>query len=250
MKFLYPSSINPHKPLFIYIPGMDGSGELFTSQKKIWDLYDVRCVCLDQEKQGWQELTEKLITLIKNELQSRSNQTLYICGESFGACLSLKLMSSISHLIDRAILINCASAFRKRPLLNWGTYITAMMSDFIYENSTLLLLPFLGKMSAIASREQTLLLKVMKKVPPTIVSWRLSLLQNFKFPNLSTNPETLIIASTEDGLLPSVDEANRLEKRLHNSQIKILPESGHCCLLEEQIDLWKILQGASSPVTK
>ena len=242
MKFLYPSSVNTHKPLFVYIPGLDGSGELLASQKQIWDLFDVRCVCLSLEKQDWQELTDELITLIKDELVSRSNQELYICGESFGACLSLNLMASIPNLIDRAILINSATPFRKRPLLTSGIYITAMMSDFVYQNSIFLLMPFLGKLSAIAPQQEKKLLEVIRKVPPSIVSWRLSLLQNFQIPSLPDNPSTLIIACSQDELLPSTDEAHRLQKLLDNSQVKILPESGHCCLLETPIDLWEIIK--------
>ena len=242
MKFLSSNFIKTDQPLFIYLPGMDGSGELLTSQKQIWQYFDVRCLYIPPKEMGWEEITHKLVTLIKEELTLHGDRKIYICGESFGACLALKLIECIPNFIDQVILINSASGFNERPLLNLGTYITRMMSDFIYRNATFLLLPFLGKLEAITTTEKNKLLKVMQNLPPKIVSWRLSLLQNFQYQPLSFHPPLLVIASAQDQLLPSVAEAKKLTKMFPNSHMTILPESGHCCLLENQVDLYNIIR--------
>lgn len=241
LKFLPYCTIDTTKPLFIYLPGMDGSGELLVAQTEIWENFDVRCVYIPPEKLGWQELTDKLVSLIKEELILDGERKIYLCGESFGACLALKSIEFIPHLIDQVILINSASGFKQRPILNLGTYITAIMSDFIYQNSTLLLLPFLAKLEAITKEKVNKLLQLMQEVPPKIVSWRLSLLQNFQYEPPQSHPRLLIIASAEDKLLPSVLEAKKLKQMFPDSEMTILPESGHCCLLEQKVDLYKII---------
>ncbi len=52
----------------------------------------------------------------------------------------------------------------------------------------------------------------------------------------------LVIASGRDRLLPSVAEAEQLVEHIPNAQMHILPNSGHACLLETDIDLYKIMQ--------
>ncbi len=220
---------------------MDGSGKLLESQTNIWKNFDVRCLYIPPTQMGWEEVTQRLVTLIKDELNLNGNRKIYICGESFGACLALKLIESIPYFIYKVILINSASAFNDRPLLNLGTYITDFMSDFIYRNSTLLLLPFLGKLEAITEPEKNKLLKAMQEVPPKIVSWRLSLLQNFQYKPVQSHPNLLIVASAQDQLLPSVAEGRKLKELFPNSEMTILPNSGHCCLLENKIDLYQII---------
>jgi pimeloyl-ACP methyl ester carboxylesterase len=85
----------------------------------------------------------------------------------------------------------------------------------------------------------------MRSVPPETVSWRLSLLREFH-----VNPEklqqlqqpVLLVAGGSDRLLPSRSEIERLNQILPNTKTVILPDSGHACLLEEEINLYEILQ--------
>lgn len=82
-------------------------------------------------------------------------------------------------------------------------------------------------------------------VPQKTTVWRLSLLKDFHISEeqlLSIAQPTLAIAGTADRLLPSVAEVERLAYVLPNAKKVILPNSGHACLLETQVDLYKILQ--------
>ncbi len=85
----------------------------------------------------------------------------------------------------------------------------------------------------------------MRSVPPETINWRLSLLREFdvnaeKLHHI-TQP-VLLIAGGSDRLLPSVIEVKRLANILPNTQTVLLPNSGHACLLEESVNLYKILQ--------
>lgn len=245
MIFLPTQTINTTNPIFIYLPGMDGSGKLLQSQTQIWQNFDVRCVAIPPlHGIEWQELTQQLVNLIQQQLKVNDNREIYLCGESFGACLAMKLMETIPNIFTKVILINSASAFSQRPWLNLGTYITQIMPDFIYRGSTLLLLPFLAKLEALTIRERQRLLRVMTLLPPNIVSWRISLLEKFFLDQHKLKKyekEVLIIAGGEDQLLPSVAEATRLKSIFSQTKISILTHSGHCCLLEKNIDLCKII---------
>jgi pimeloyl-ACP methyl ester carboxylesterase len=242
--FLPHKTTNNHKPIFIYLPGMDGSGKLLKSQKGIWENFDVRCVAIPPSHgMQWQDLTRQLMILISPLL--KENREIYLCGESFGACLAMKLMENIPNLFTKVILINSASAFYQRPWLNLGSYLTQMMPDFVYQGSTLILLPFLAKLEALNLRDRQRLLAVMASLPPTIVSWRINLLEKFSLNQDKLNQykkEVLIIASGEDKLLPSLNEAKRLQTIFSQSKINLLPESGHCCLLEKQVDLLRVIE--------
>ena len=56
------------------------------------------------------------------------------------------------------------------------------------------------------------------------------------------HPPTLILASTLDHLLPSLNEAQDLIRILPNAKIHHLPHSGHACLLERDTNLLNILK--------
>uniref|UniRef100_A0ACD5GWX7 Uncharacterized protein n=1 Tax=Desertifilum tharense IPPAS B-1220 TaxID=1781255 RepID=A0ACD5GWX7_9CYAN len=44
---LAPSQIQPHLPLFIFLPGMDGTGQLLRSQtSSLEQAFDVRCLAI------------------------------------------------------------------------------------------------------------------------------------------------------------------------------------------------------------
>ena len=51
----------------------------------------------------------------------------------------------------------------------------------------------------------------------------------------------LIIASGEDKILPSTQEAQRLSQFFINKTVVLLPNNGHSCLLEKDVDLYEIL---------
>lgn len=55
------------------------------------------------------------------------------------------------------------------------------------------------------------------------------------------NHPVLLIAGGNDRLLPSKREVNSLQARFPNSQMVLLPDSGHACLLERDTHLQQIL---------
>ncbi|MBR8832056.1 MAG: putative aminoacrylate hydrolase RutD [Chroococcopsis gigantea SAG 12.99] len=238
-----PSKPRPLSPLFLFVPGMDGTGKLYQRQvRTLSPHFDLRCLMISPDDlSDWDKLADRVILLLQ---ESRKDQGVYLCGESFGGCLALQIVLKAPELVDKLILVNSASSFNNRPILSWGIEITRAMPDFLHYSSTLALLPFLAALNKILPDDRKALLQAMQSVPPVTVSWRLSMLRNFcPLPSAlhRVDVDTLVIASEADRLLPSVEEGRNLVQRLPKAQLMILPDSGHTCLLEDDIDLAQIL---------
>jgi pimeloyl-ACP methyl ester carboxylesterase len=245
VSWFIPHRPRPDYPLFVFLPGMDGSGKLYNRQIKTLAAYfDLRCVTISpQYLSDWEDLADRVIVLLEQELKQKSRQV-YLCGESFGGCLALKIATKAPKLIKKLILVNAASSFNQRPLLGLGIGITQLMPDFIHRSSAIAILPFLAAISRISREDRLSLLQAMQYVPPTTISWRLSMLQQFQVSAIELKRlqfSVLVVASQGDRLLPSVAEARRLMQQLPQAKLTILPDSGHACLLETDIHLKDIL---------
>ncbi|MDB9372187.1 alpha/beta fold hydrolase [Nodularia sphaerocarpa] len=244
--FLTPNRVQVDYPLFVYLPGLDGTGELLRSQTAGLEVgFDVRCLAIPrQDLTTWEELSNNVLDLIHAELEKSSHRPVYLCGESFGGCLAMKVATQSPQLFKRIILINPASAFQLRPWLAWTSQFTYFVPEHLYDLGALGLLPFLASLARIPRHLRHELLKTMRSVPPATVTWRLSLLKEFSVTEAQLRQLTqavLLIVGASDRLLPSVNEANRLLNILPNPKIAILPDSGHACLLEHNINLYEIL---------
>ncbi|MEH2079335.1 MAG: alpha/beta hydrolase [Nostoc sp.] len=245
--FLTPKRVQPEYPLLVYLPGMDGTGQLLRSQTAgLEGGFDVRCLALPRKDLNtWEVLTKSVLDLIDAELKKSSQRPVYLCGESFGGCLAMKVAIQAPDLFKRIILINPASAFQLRPWLSWASQLTYLVPSGLYDVGALGLLPFLASLSRISQSDRHDLLKTMRSVPAETVLWRLSLLREFHIDQEQLRRLTqpvLLIAGASDRLLPSVSEVNRIANILPNNKIVVLPNCGHACLLEQDTNLYKILK--------
>lgn len=245
--FLTPKRLQPEYPLFVFLPGMDGTGQLLRSQTTgLEAAFDVRCLMLPpDDRTNWDNLTEQVIYLITEELAKNSHRSVYICGESFGGALALKVALKEPGLFQRIILVNPASALHRRPWLSWASQLVYLVPSCLYEVGALGLLPFLGSLGRIDPSDRHDLLKTMRSVPPETVLWRLSLIREFdvdehQLPRI-TQP-VLLIASALDRVLPSISEARYLVNNLPKASMVVLPYSGHACLVESDINLYEIMR--------
>ncbi len=246
--FLPPQKPQPHLPLFVYLPGMDGTGKLLRSQiPNLERSFDIRRLSIPvDDLSNWDQMVAKIAELIKNELTTEHpKRKLYLCGESFGGCLALKLTIQFPELCDRLILVNPASSFKQQIWIRWGLYFTPLLPARLYPLSCMALLPLLATLERISVRDSNALLKVMQSVKFKSAMWRISLLERFdvQIQQLQkiTQP-TLIISSGSDRLLPSKAEGKLLTQYIPKAQIHLIPEGGHAVLLERSIDLHKILR--------
>jgi pimeloyl-ACP methyl ester carboxylesterase len=244
--FLTPNQLQPELPLFVFLPGMDGTGQLFRTQTAGLEAgFDVRCLALSPtDLTSWDELAEQTVELIYRELD-KASRPVYLCGESFGGCLAMKVALLKPDLFTRIILVNPASSFRQRPFFSWSSTVTSWMPAPVYRLASVWLTAWLARLERLAPVDRQSLLKAVQSVPQQTSIWRLSILNEFAIPEADLqqlDQPVLLIAGTADSLLPSVAEVQRLARNLPNAQIVVLPHSGHACLLEADVNLYTILQ--------
>jgi pimeloyl-ACP methyl ester carboxylesterase len=237
----------PSRPLFVFLPGMDGSGALL--QPQVTGLstgFDIRCLSIPPDDlKGWDELSERVAALIRMEQQRHPGRTTTVCGESFGGCLALRLITRFPKLCDQLILVNPASSAQRQPWIGACSSLTQLLPTPIYHISTVSLCNLLIASHRVSRSTRHQLLAAMQAVKPQTAAWRLDLLRQFRLEDLSldrVHQPVLILASKADRLLPSQREAKRLARFLPNSTIVQLPHSGHACLLEDQLNLAAILK--------
>jgi pimeloyl-ACP methyl ester carboxylesterase len=251
--FFSPVPSTPEQPLFIFLPGMDGSGQLLRRQLKGLESYfSIRCLSIPvDDATSWFEMVQAVAALVRAELTHRQDndncqapQPVYLCGESFGGCLALELAAIAPELFQRIILINPASAFAQLPWMSAASLLAPSLSPFLYSLSAAALVPLLISWDRVEPIDRQALLSAMQAISPKSAAWRLDLLRKFNalaLPLKQMAQPTLIIAGGQDKLLPSISEAQRLVRLLPTAQMIVLPESGHACLLEKNVDLSKIL---------
>ena len=247
ISFLRPTPFQPELPLFVFLCAMDGTGKLLRSQiSSLSTGFDIRCLSIPQnDLSTWDQLSEKTINLIKIEQEAAPKRPVYLCGESFGGCLALKVALNTPELLDKLILVNSATSFSQQPIVKYGSYLTQYLPSYLYQLSVTATLPFLGALGRIRPEECQALLKAMQSVSQKTAIWRFELMRSFqvKKNQLKNFPKsTLIIASAADRLLPSISQAKFLVKYLPKAEMVILPNRGHACLLEADVDLYKIIR--------
>ncbi|HLO49723.1 MAG TPA: alpha/beta fold hydrolase [Kamptonema sp.] len=247
IRFLRPKLPRVDYPLFVFLPGMDGSGQLLRSQiPKLAEGFDIRCLAIPTDDMAsWDVMVSDTIALIEAEKAAGNHRSVYLCGESFGGCLALKVLLAAPHLFERLILVNPASSFRQQPWMEWGSYLTQWLPANLYPLSIVGLLPVLASLGRIGRGDRQALLEAMQAVPQRTTIWRLALVRSFNVgeEHLRTIQQpTLVIASGADRLLPSIAEAKLLVKRIPNAEMIVLPMSGHACLLETDVDLYAIIK--------
>ncbi|MDX2216238.1 MAG: alpha/beta hydrolase [Oculatellaceae cyanobacterium bins.114] len=245
--FLTPRRVYPEAPLFVFSPGMDGTGQLLRTQTEgLERAFDVRCLAIPPDDlTHWDDLAEQALALVRTELEGDCERKVYLCGESFGGCLAMKMIVRSPQLFHRLILVNPASSFNRRPWIHWGSQVTQFLPEPLYQASCIGLLPFLASLGRISASDRQALLEAMQSVTQKSSIWRLSLLSDFRLTDeqvASIQQPVLLIASQGDRLLPSVNEADLLAQFFPRAQVHILPNSGHACLLESDVNLYDILR--------
>jgi len=265
LTLLTPAEHQPECPLLFYVPGMDGTGMLFGSQvEALKNDFDIRCVVLPPylrfsketpslESPSWNELAGQVVQTIQKAHQRSPHQSIYLCGESFGGCLALQTVQKAPDLVDRLVLVNPATGFHRSIWASWATNLINLLPEASYPLSCNLLLPFLANLNRMDMAQAHALLTAMQSVGFAGAAHRMQLLSRFHLDDAQyrqiTSP-TLIVASDRDRLLPSCQEGHRLAKLMPQAQVYRLPNSGHACLLEREVNLMNILRQARFNITQ
>ena len=247
MNLLKNQPSKPDRPLLIFLPGLDETGkEMISLQTRSLDAFDVRSFIIPPDDlDDWDSLAQTAIALTKAELALVPRMSVYLCGESFGGSIALKVILKAPELFNRIILINPASSFHRVPWLDLGSLLFPLTPNFFYNFSAILSLPFLAPLNRLSTEARVALKNSAKSAPKHTAQKRIAMMRDFQVDESGLqqiNQPVLLIGSEKDRILPSVAEVKRLAKIFPHSEVVTLPYSGHACLIETDINLYEIMK--------
>ncbi|KAL8544329.1 hypothetical protein ACS0TY_004752 [Phlomoides rotata] len=260
-------------PLLLYLPGVDGVGlGLTLHHERLSKIFDIWCMHIPlTDRTSFTEMVKFVESAVRIEYSRAPNRPIYLVGESFGGCLALAVAARNPDIDLMLILANPATSFGK-SLLQTETLLTlsALIPEQISSSLPYVLTLLFGtpvKMvtSAMGKRlpsdqlikelsQDTLAMSsylsvLSKAFTAETLRWKLEMLKSAAaFANSrlhAVKAQTLILASGQDQLLPSRDEAERLTKVLPNCQIRVFEDKGHALFLEDGVSFVSILTAAS-----
>ncbi|KAL5219898.1 hypothetical protein ABZP36_024611 [Zizania latifolia] len=258
-------------PLLLFLPGTDGVGMgLILHHKSLGRVFEVRCLHIPvNDRTPFEGLLQIIESSIKYEHDLSPNRPIYLIGDSFGGCLALSVAARNPQIDLVLILINPATSFSKTPLQPILPVLEAMPSDLHVTVPYLLSFVMgdplkmamvsiennlsppetLQKLSDSLTSMLPLLSELADIIPRDTFFWKLKLLKSgAAFTNSrlhAVQAEVLLLASGNDNLLPSGEEADRLFKSLKNCRVRYFKDNGHTLLLEDGVNLLSVIKGAN-----
>ena len=110
-------------PLLIHVAGLDGTGQLFFKQAPRLGRAH-RVVTFRSREQGrftYEDLTDDLAAIIRDQVEQRAT----IVGESFGGTVALSFALRYPLMVERLVVVNSFSRFRKRLTIKLGVKLAS-----------------------------------------------------------------------------------------------------------------------------
>ncbi|CAO2192417.1 unnamed protein product [Urochloa humidicola] len=258
-------------PPLLFLPGTDGVGMgLILHHKSLGKVFEVRCLHIPvNDRTPFEGLLQIIEATIKHEHDLSPNRPIYLVGDSFGGCLAVAVAARNPQIDLVLILVNPATSFAKTPLQPILPLLESMPSEFHVTVPYLLSFVMgdplkmasvsiennlsppetLQKLSDSLTSMLPLLSELADIIPRDTLLWKLKLLKaGAAYANSrlhAVKAEVLLLASGNDNLLPSGDEADRLFKALKNCRIRYFKDNGHTLLLEDGINLLSVIKGVN-----
>jgi 3-oxoadipate enol-lactonase len=236
-----PYSVQGNGPPLVYLPGLDGTGQLFYRQAaSLASHFTVITYNLRQDPPfTYADLMADLAALIQHCQAAPIN----ICAESFGGTLALQFALNYPQLVRSLIIVNSFPYFRNRQLLIAGLLLAEFVPyEFIqWGRYWAVNWGWLGEDIPVA--EKSKFLAITTTIPKLAIRQRLKLIYDFDVrPQLpALKIPLLLLASGRDRLQDSVAEAQLIASQITTAQLQLLPKYGHLPLLAGDCQLTEIL---------
>lgn len=225
----------------IYIPGLDGTGELFF--KQIGYLRDsYRVVSFRSREAGsftYEDLANDLSAIIRDLGEARAT----ILGESFGGTVALNFALRYPEMVERLVVINSFPRFRSRLKIKLAVRLASglpfrLLWPLRKVSNTIGLL-----IDGVRAEERRMFWKAIRTVSAEGYSRRLQLISELDVVDRlgEIQSPSLFIAGERDLLVPSAKEALAMAARMPHATVKIVRGAGHACLLGEYVNLAQLL---------
>ncbi|OEL20096.1 Acyltransferase-like protein [Dichanthelium oligosanthes] len=260
----------PGAPTLLYLPGIDGVGlGLIRHHEKLAKMFELWCLHIPvEDRTSFEGLVEYVEMTVKSESSRAPDRPVYLVGESVGACIALAVAARNPDIDLVLILVNPGTSFHKSHLQTLSAFLDLVPEPFHLTNPQLLIFltgnfmkmpsAFVGRgfsleeagqiLSEITSSLLASLMFLVDILTKESMVWKLKMLKSASsFVNSrlhAVKAQTLVIASGNDELLPSSQEAERLRGAIEKCRTRLFRDNGHRILLEAEFDLATTIKGA------
>jgi 3-oxoadipate enol-lactonase len=224
----------------VLVPGIDGTGVAFHRQVPLLERrYEVTMNRLRDDRAH--DMAD-LIDDLRATVDAAANGPVTLIGESFGGALSLSFALAHPERVRRLVILNSFARFDSQARLWLAYHLTRAMPWP--------LMPLARKMSAWRMHsphtdraEIRVYHRLMRDAKKDGLVARLRILRDYdvrdRLPSIDV--PVLFLAADHDHLVPSVRQAQLMGRLAPRATVRILGGQGHVCLINQEIDLTKIL---------
>ncbi|KAG9457589.1 hypothetical protein H6P81_002097 [Aristolochia fimbriata] len=257
-------------PILLFLPGVDGVGlGLILHHKSLGKVFEVRCMHIPAYDQTpFEGLVKFVEETVRSEHALSPDKPIYLVGDSFGGCLALAIAARNPSIDLILVLANPATSFGNSQLQPVLPFLESLPKE-LHVTVPYLLSFIMGDPVKLAmaniesgipplqtvdelSKSLTSMLPRLSHladiIPKETLTWKLKLLKSASaYANSrlhAVKADVLVLASGEDKMLPSKDEAERLWRTLPKCTVRYFKDNGHSILLEGGIHLLTIIKGA------
>ncbi len=232
--------VEPEIPTVFLVPGIDGTAELFYRQIPVLaKRFNVVAFPLPNKRMA---SLDDLVSDFAQLIRETSPGPVILCGESFGGALSLSLGLQHPELVRALVIVNSFPYLDNRVQLALAPRLTRLIPWVA--------MPFIRRFtehrihSAHTLDEDLAEFRArMRGVERDGYVRRLELLRDYDIRSQLgrlTMP-VLLVAGTDDRLVPSARWARYMGDRIPNATVMFLEGYGHCCLINHDLDLSVII---------
>lgn len=255
-------------PILLYLPGIDGAGlGLIRHHQKLKRMFDIWCLHIPVlDRTPFEGIVAYVEKTLKSEIVNSKNKPIYLVGESLGSCIAFTVAARNPDVDLMIVSANSATSFQKsqlQTLLSLAESIPDQLHAMIpnalkfTENSVKTTMAYVENdlrrsFGSLPENSVTMLsyLSFLADIlPKESIIWKLRMLDSASsYANSrlhAIRAPMLILASGNDQLFPSEEEAKRINNMKSDSRMRLSKDSDHTIFLESNFDLVTVIKATS-----
>jgi pimeloyl-ACP methyl ester carboxylesterase len=220
------------KPLALLIPGIDGTGLLYSRQ--IDSLSRYFRVTPWRYRNGADLDYPDLLEDLGGATESEEPGSILVVGESFGGTVAMYFALTFPERVQRLFLINTFPYYRRRLRIHLARILTPLLRLGVSQQIKNVVVDRVLRREGIPARERRIYHEIVRtEVDLQSYRHRLNLVARVDLRERLAEimVPTSIFASGRDKLVPSIAEARRMASRIPRVITHEFPRAGHALLL-------------------
>jgi pimeloyl-ACP methyl ester carboxylesterase len=227
------------KQALIYLPGVDGTGQLLHRQQALWDNYAVSCASYPQlETATYEELADAAVEMLEG---SAGKLPAVVLTESFGGGVALTLALKRPDLVARLVLINSFAYYPRRPIIHLAAALGRLLPHKPSHPATRGFRGIFFFSPEIPKSERDAWWDRPAGVPMSGYGWRFRRIIELDLrPRLREIDIPAVVLSSDNDLVVPAAAGHALARglpRAHHIRLKV----GHAALIHPSVDVAKWL---------